>query len=144
MTAHTSSLLRRLSLVLSLLGLAVAGYLTVIHITSGSTLCTGGCDIVRQSRYAEVAGIPVAALGVIGYMAIFGILALEEFANPSFEYGPILVLGLSLAGTLYSFYLTYLELFVIRAICPYCVASAVIMTATFGIALARASHTLRA
>jgi len=144
MTAYTFSLLRRISLILSLLGLAVAVYLTVIHITPGSTLCTGGCDIVRQSRYAEVAGIPVAALGIVGYAAILALLALEEFANPLFEYGPILVLGLSLIGTLYSFYLTYLELFVIRAICPYCVASAVIMTAIFGIALARASRILRA
>ncbi len=143
MTSHTFVLLRRITITLSLLGLVLAGYLTVLHFVPSSALCTSGCDVVRQSRYAEVAGIPIAAIGVLGYMAILGVLVLEELGNSLAEHGPILIFGLSLIGTLYSLYLTYLEFFVIRAICPYCIASASIMLIIFGIALARMLHTLR-
>lgn len=135
--------LRRLSIALSVLGLAVAAYLVVLDLTSSSALCTGGCDIVRQSRYAQVAGIPVAAIGALGYLAILGVLALEEIRSALSEHGPALVLGLTLVGTLYSIYLTYLELFVIRAVCPYCFASALIMLALFGLAIAREAYMLR-
>lgn len=140
MTSQTFLLLRRITIALSLAGLVLAGYLTAIHFVPTSVLCTSGCDIVRQSRYAEVAGIPVAAIGVLGYASILGVLVLEEFGNPLTEYGPVLIFGLSLIGTLYSLYLTYLEFFVIHAICPYCMASAFIMLAIFGIALVRVLH----
>ncbi len=131
--------LRRISLALAALGIIVAGYLTFLHFTDSAALCDGfgGCDAVRQSRYSEIAGLPVALLGLIGYLAILAMLITEEKDGPLAEQAPLLVFGMALVGTLYSLYLTYLELFVIAAICPYCVASAVIMIVIFGIALYR-------
>lgn len=140
--AHRGSsqrLLRTLSLIAAVAGVIVAGYLTYVYITDAETLCTGvgGCDAVKNSRFSHISGIPVAALGLAGYLAIVGSLVLESSGPQGAEFGPIVVFGLSLLGTLYSAYLTYLELFVIHAICPYCVASAVLMTAVFVLSIAR-------
>jgi uncharacterized membrane protein len=142
----TSELIRRFSIALAILGVLVAGYLTWAHIDESTALCSegGGCDIIRQSPYSQAAGIPVAAIGVLGYLSILGILVLEEDNGPLVESGPVLVFGLSLVGALYSAYLTYLELFVIDALCPYCVASAVIMAALFVLALSRVCRVSRA
>jgi uncharacterized membrane protein len=142
----TSELIRRFSIALAILGVLVAGYLTWAHIDESTALCSegGGCDIIRQSPYSQTAGIPVAAIGVLGYLSILGILVLEEDNGPLVESGPVLVFGLSLVGALYSAYLTYLELFVIDALCPYCVASAVIVAALFVLALSRVCRVSRA
>ncbi len=143
MTRSSFVLLRRISIALTALGLLIAGYLTVIYLTNSSTLCNTGCDLVRQSRYARVGGVPVAAIGLAGYLAILVVFIAEEVKGPLAEQGPALAFGLTLTGTLYSIYLTYLELFVIRAVCPYCIASAIVMAATLGIAIARLSIALR-
>lgn len=133
------TLTRRLMIALAVLGLLVAGYLLISHYLETNVLCVegGGCDRVRQSIYSEVLGVPVALLGVLGYLLILGMLILEETNNEWTTVTPMLAFGLTLVGTLYSAYLTYLELFVIFAICPYCVTSAVIMVALFGLALYR-------
>ena len=133
-------LLRRLSIILAVAGIIVAGYLTYLDL-SGSTaaLCSagGGCDTVRESRYSRIGSIPVAAVGVAGYLVILAALLLETTSNPLAEYTPMLVFGAALIGVLYSLYLTYLEFFVIVAICPYCVSSAVIVTLIFILSIFR-------
>ncbi len=133
--------LRRITIWLAILGILIAGYLSYVELTDSEVLCkgVGGCDVVQSSRYAEIAGIPVALIGLLGYSAILGLLLIERVASNSrlAEFSPILVFGLSLIGILYSAYLTYIEFFVIRAVCPYCVASAVVMAGIFGAALVR-------
>jgi len=126
-------------MILAVLGLLTAVYLTAIHWSDEGVLCTpdGGCDTVRKSRYSEIGGIPVAILGAAGYVAILGLLLTEELEGPLSEVAPMLLFIFTLIGVLYSAYLTYLELFVILAICPYCVISAIIMTLLFIIALYR-------
>jgi uncharacterized membrane protein len=112
--------------VLSLAGLGVAGYLTWVHYADLEPICaggSGGCERVQNSDYAELAGVPVALLGVVGYAAILGSLALPG------EAGRFAGALLALAGFGFSAYLTYVELFEIDAVCQWCVASAVIMTA---------------
>ena len=140
MSMNRTELLRRVSIVLSVAGLIVAGYLTYLDL-SGSTaaLCSvgGGCDTVRESRYSQISGIPVATVGVAGYLVILAILLFETISNPLADYGPALVFGSTLIGLLYSLYLTYLEIFVIVAICPYCMSSAVIMTFLFIVSILR-------
>ena len=138
MTSRTT-LTRRVMIALAVPGLLVAGYLLISHFTETNVLCAegGGCDQVRQSAYSEVLGMPVALLGVFGYLLILGMLILEETSSEWATTTPLLVFGLTLVGMLYSAYLTYLELFVIFAICPYCVASAVIMVALFVLAVYR-------
>lgn len=112
------------AVVLALAGIAIAGYLTWVHYEGLSPVCTtGGCERVQASSYSEIGPIPVALLGLIGYVAILASLAIRG------DVGRAATFMLTLAGFAFSLYLTYLELFVIDAICQWCVASAVVMTA---------------
>jgi uncharacterized membrane protein len=116
---------------LSLLGATIAGYLTWVHYAELEPFCvggTGGCERVQSSPYAELAGVPVAVIGLAGYLAVLASLALPDRSLTAF---------LALVGAGFSAYLTYLELAVIDAICQWCVASAVVMTALAVAAVAR-------
>jgi uncharacterized membrane protein len=111
---------------LALAGLAVAGYLTWVHYADLDPVCVGGgggCERVQASDYAELGGVPVALLGLIGYGAILASLLVPGDA------GRFAGALLALVGFGFSAWLTYVELFEIDAICQWCVASAVIMTA---------------
>jgi uncharacterized membrane protein len=118
--------LRIATAVLALAGLGVAGYLTWVHYADLEPICaggSGGCERVQNSEYAELAGVPVALIGLVGYAAILASLALPGDA------GRFAGALLAFAGFGFSAWLTYVELFEIDAICQWCVASAVIMTA---------------
>ena len=120
---------------LAVVGLAVAGYLAVTKLTGGGALfCRGigGCEVVQQSRYAMFLGLPTAAWGAGLYTAIAG-LALAGL----WPWRWLAALLLAVAGVSFSGYLTYLELFVIGAVCWYCVVSAATATALLGVLLGR-------
>jgi uncharacterized membrane protein len=119
----------RPSLILAGLGLIDSIYLSYVKLSNSYAICgpIGDCESVNNSQYAEIAGIPIAILGAGAYLAIILLLWLENRGEFWIEYSPIIVFGISLAGVLYSAYLTYIEIFVLRAICPYCVISAVIL-----------------
>ena len=111
---------------LALAGLAIAVYLSWVHYEDAKPFCVaggGGCERVQTSDYAELSGIPVAVLGVIGYALILGSLWIRGDA------GRLAGALLALSGFGFSAYLTYREVFTIDAICQWCVASAVVMTA---------------
>jgi uncharacterized membrane protein len=130
----TDPRLRLAGLGLALAGIAIASYLTWVHYADTQAVCVGGgggCERVQTSEYAEVAGVPVAVIGLIGYVAM-----LAAIATPGESAMLAAALG-GLAGFGFRAYLTYLELFVIDAICQWCVASAVVMTALAAIAVAR-------
>jgi uncharacterized membrane protein len=120
--------LRRVMLVLSVIGLGVATYLTIIHYAGINPACTAGqsCIKVQTSQWSKVAGIPVALLGLIGYIGITASLLV-----PDREESRLATLGLTLIGFAFSAYLTYRELFSIHAICEWCASSAVILTILF-------------
>jgi uncharacterized membrane protein len=122
--------LRLAIIAFALLGLLVSLYLVYIKYNPASPFCVpgGGCDTVNSSRYSELAGIPVAIFGALAYLAIGALALLEPRLALAREWGPMAQFGLAFAGTLYSAYLTYIELAVIHAVCPYCVASAVFIT----------------
>jgi uncharacterized membrane protein len=127
---------RRLVVVMAVLavaGLGVAGYLTYVHYAGLHPVCvaSGGCETVQSSHYAKLAGVPVPLLGLIGYAAILLSLLVRG------ESGRLATAGLALVGFGFSLYLTYLELFVIKAICQWCVASAVLLTALAVLAVVR-------
>lgn len=82
-------------------------------------------------------GIPIAILGAGMYLVLLGILGLELRSPFWVANGPLAVFGISLAGVLYSAYLTYLEVAVIHAICPYCVISAIALVVIFGATVIR-------
>ncbi|MBI2861532.1 MAG: vitamin K epoxide reductase family protein [Chloroflexi bacterium] len=125
-------------LTLSLAGAGVAAYLTYTHLARTAPFCAGygGCDVVNASPYAEMLGIPVAALG-LGMYLLLALLALLRVLSlgPPAQNVDLSTFGLSLVGVIFSGYLTYLELFVIGAICLWCVASALVVTAIFGLSL---------
>jgi uncharacterized membrane protein len=131
MSART---LRIAMVALAAVGLGVATYLTVIHYAGIKPLCgkSGGCEIVQSSKYSKVAGVPVALIGLIGYIAILGSLLARE-TEASRLAAAVLVLG----GFGFSGYLTYRELYSIHHICPWCVSSAVILTLLLPLALWR-------
>jgi uncharacterized membrane protein len=111
--------------VLCLLGIGDAGYLTYVHYAGLKVVClsSGGCETVQASRWAKLDGIPVAVLGLAGYLAILASLPVRgELARAA-------AFAIALIGFGFSLYLTYRELFTIKAICYWCVASAVLMTA---------------
>jgi uncharacterized membrane protein len=127
-----------LMMFLGLAGLGVSAYLMWGYTVPGATLSCGGssgCDTVKDSVYANLAGIPLPVLGLASYAALLVLVGLQ--GQPAIRgrgWSPYLALGIfgiSLAGVLYSAYLTYIELFVIYAICRWCVASAFIMVAIF-------------
>jgi uncharacterized membrane protein len=116
--------LRVLLGVLAAIGLLISAYLTWVHFARVAPVCvggSGGCETVQSSRYATVLGVPVSVLGLVGYAGLLFSALLRG--------GPGVYLGflIALVGTLFSAYLTYLEVFVIHAICQWCVASAAIM-----------------
>lgn len=119
---------------LALAGAGVSGYLTVVHLQGSEALCggVGNCELVQNSSYAELGGMPVALLGLLAYLAILS-LCLLRLTPYSREWLPLAVFGLSLAAVIYSAYLTYVELFILEAICVWCVASAALVTAIFGL-----------
>jgi uncharacterized membrane protein len=120
-------------LVLALIGTGVAGYLTYVHYEGLKVICSNsGCGTVQSSQYAKLAGIPVATLGLLGYLGILGSLLIRT------ELGRMLGFGIALIGFMFSLYLTYRELFTIHAICEWCVSSAVIMTLLFILTAVRA------
>lgn len=125
--------LRTAILIMAALGVLVASYLIYIKFNPASPFCIagGGCEAVNSSRYSEVAGIPIAVFGTLTYLAIIALVLLEPRLPLAGEWGPMAIFGLGLAGTLYSAYLTYIELAVIHQVCPYCVTSAVLITLIF-------------
>jgi uncharacterized membrane protein len=107
-------------------GLLISAYLTWVHYAGVVPVCvggSGGCETVQASSYATILGVPVAELGLVGYSGLLLSALLRG------EAGAYLGLLVALVGTLFSAYLTYLEVFVIQAICEWCVASATVMIA---------------
>jgi uncharacterized membrane protein len=129
---------RQAIVLLALVGLLVATYLWLYKIGAiGALQCgTGRCEYVQTSRYADLFGLPVALYGVVGYATLFviGLFGLRP-GRASDRRLPWLVAGLATAGVGFALYLTAIELFVLHAVCRWCVASALIITAIWLLSL---------
>jgi uncharacterized membrane protein len=125
--------IRTAMVALCVVGLGIAGYLTIEHYTGGSPVCaiSHGCETVQHSRYATLGGVPVAVIGLIGYAAILASLLVPAAV------GVFATVWLALVGWAFSLYLTYREVFTIHAICQWCVGSAVVMTLLLAAAVVR-------
>jgi uncharacterized membrane protein len=129
---------RMLTALIALVGVFVATYLALYKAGFiGSLACgTGSCETVQQSPWAKLFGLPVAVWGIGYYVAVFAI----AFAGVQDRWVEdrriaLALLALTAWGTLFSGYLTYLELFVIHAICRYCVVSAILAVLLFALSL---------
>jgi uncharacterized membrane protein len=131
---RTDRLLHRALVVLALVGIGIASYLTYVHYEGLSPICAvgHGCERVQASRYAKVGGVPVPLIGLVGYVAILISLFVRG------EVARLTTAGMAIGGFAFSVYLTSLELFQIHAICQWCVGSAIVMTAIAVLATIRA------
>jgi len=123
--------MNKLLLVIAVLGLAVSGYLLFAYQTTGPMVCLSehGCEAVRASRFAVIFGLPVPLYGVLYY---FGLGVLAALWNPAEARRLRLPLrAVTGAGVAGSMWLTYLEAFVIKAWCSWCVISAVLAVMAF-------------
>jgi uncharacterized membrane protein len=113
-------------IVLAAIGLCLAAYLTYLHYSGTTPPCSikgNPCSQVQKSQYSLLLGVPVALIGLLGYIAILGSLLAPQSERTIFV-TTTLVLG----GFGFSLYLTYRELFTLHKICEWCVSSAVLMT----------------
>jgi uncharacterized membrane protein len=122
--------LRKVSTFVATFGIGVATYIAIADSGGGAPVCLaggGGCETVANSSYSHLLGINVALFGIAGYVFLLltSLLRGDGARMAGF--------AISLTGFGFSVYLTYLELFVIDAICQWCVASAVLMTLLFGL-----------
>ena len=115
--------LRVVAAAVALIGVGVAAYLTWAHYANAALVCVrgGGCETVQNSSYSEIAGIPVALLGLVSYATIVLLLAWDS-ANARMG-----AAVLALVGLLFSAYLLVLQLFVIHALCIWCVVNDVVI-----------------
>jgi uncharacterized membrane protein len=121
----SQKVLKRAMLAITVLGVLLTIYLTYIHYKGLNPVCSLGhaCIKVQTSQWSKIAGIPVALIGLIGYIGILGAQLVPER-----EETRLALLGMTLIGFLFSGYLTYREIFSIKAICEECATSAVFLT----------------
>src|SRR5215510_5730160 len=131
--------LTQLTIAFIVVGLLVSIYMTIFKITSNERMCIGSkdCSVVNASRYSEVNRVPVAVIGVGGYAALLALIWLEK--RPGFfqQNGSMIFFGVSLIGFLFTVYLIYVEIALIKAYCPFCITSQVSMTIIFILAVIR-------
>lgn len=119
--------LRYGQIAVSVAGVALAAYLTYVHYKPAALICTtgGGCETVQQSKYAVLAGIPVAILGLVAWTAAL-VLAIWDS-----ELARTLLLVVALVALAFAAYLVVLQLFVIDAVCTWCMINDLAITPIF-------------
>ena len=119
--------------VLALTGMGISAYLTFTHFTEQPVACggLGDCNTVQTSAYSEVLGIPVATLGLVFSAALLAVVLWRLTGSElAIDWAPLAMFGMTLTGVGYAVYLTYIELFVLEAICVWCVSLATVIIAS--------------
>jgi uncharacterized membrane protein len=130
MAAPSEGTLQKIAAFLAAFGIGVASYIAIADSGGGAPVCVAGghgCETVANSSYSHLLGVNVAVFGVVGYVLLLGISMLRG------DGARLAGFAIALAGFGFSVYLTYLELFVIDAVCQWCVASAILMTLLFAV-----------
>ena len=130
-------LVRRVQLMLVLIGLSVAGYLSYLKLEGEQAVCVEAgpfnCDLVLNSLYSELASIPIAYLGFAVYAAIGLILVLERQVGFVREWGRLLSFGIGLFAWLFSMWLVYAQFVLLEALCPWCLTHETNFTVLFAL-----------
>lgn len=130
-----------ISLVLVIAGLFVSGYLSYVKLTDTAMVCVESgafnCDVVQNSVYSRLFGIEIAYLGFLTYIVLGGLLLLQNRVAFLQEYGDALFFGITLLAFLFSMWLVYVQVALLQALCPWCLAHEIIMTILFILASAR-------
>jgi uncharacterized membrane protein len=123
---------------LATVGLGIASYLTAVRYAGGTVVCaTGGCETVQSSSYSELLGVPVAVLGIAGYLLVL-LAALARGERPA-----VAGFALALTGFVFGLYLIYVQVALIGAVCQWCVASDAVMSALLAATVLRVRSTAR-
>ena len=124
---------RAAAIVVAVIGLGIATYLTIVHYTGGVSVCAiaHGCETVQKSDYSKLAGVPVALLGMLGYVGILAALIRDD------ERSRDVAAFISILGFGFSAWLTYVEIVKLDAICIWCVGSAICMTILTALTVSR-------
>ncbi len=140
--------LRIIALILVVIGLLISGYLSYVKLTDSSTQCldTGAfnCDAVQSSSYSRMFGIPLPYLGFATYLVIGALILLENRVALLRDYGMILEFGIILFSFLFSAWLAYVQVFVLQALCIWCLAHELTMTILFFVSIPRLMRSLSA
>jgi uncharacterized membrane protein len=128
----SSRTLQHVAGVLVLAGIAVSAYLTWAHYADASVVCIrgGGCETVQKSSYSEIAGIPVAVLGLLYYLTMFVLIGWDG------EDAQFAAAALAVVGLLFSVYLLVLQAFVIDAFCIWCLVNDVVIAPALAVVTA--------
>jgi uncharacterized membrane protein len=131
--------LYKASIALAVIGMLDSIYMTIYKITNNTVMCwgSGDCSTVNASKYSEIYGIPVALVGVGGYLAILALHLLENRNQHLRANATLYIFGLALTGFLFTLYLIYVEFALLKAVCPFCLTSQVVMTIIFIISVIR-------
>lgn len=125
-------MLRNASLLLIVLGILVSGYLSYVQLTAQPMVCAEdagfNCDVVQNSVYARVGGVPIAYLGLATYLVLGALILLENRLAILREYGHLMVFAVTLFAFVYSMYLVYVQAFVLEAFCQWCLMHELIIT----------------
>ncbi len=131
--------LYRASVALAIVGLFVSIYMTVYKYTGNDGMCLGSgeCSTVNASRFSEMNGIPVAVIGIAGYAAILAAHWFETRNSFFKKNGTLLLFGMGLTGFIFTVWFIYVEIAILKALCPFCLVSQAAMTIIFIIAVVR-------
>lgn len=120
--------------VAAVIGLLDSLYLAYVKIANVNIYCTpglGSCDVVNASRFSVLWGIPLGVYGVVAFATLLWLAVFGKRVKMLAPYTELLLFAISFAGFLFSLYLTYIELFFLKAVCQWCVLSALMMTTVF-------------
>ncbi len=119
------------AIIIEIIALLVTGYLSYVKIANVSAVCVESglinCEEVQSSAWSTLLGIPIAYLGFAAHVAIFAVLLLQRRVALFKQYGLLLLFGITLFGVIYHAYLIYTSIAVIKALCPWCIAAALLM-----------------
>lgn len=135
-----------IAIIVSLLGLLDAGYLSYSKLNSIDLVCTkviGDCNSVNASQWSTLAGIPIAYLGMASFAALLFLTLFGKKVKFLTPYTDYLYFFITLVGFLFSAYLTYIEAFVLITFCQWCVVSALMMTILFSISVIKLARRQR-
>lgn len=137
---------RTLSLILIVAGLLVSGYLSYVKLTEVPMVCVGGgvfnCEVVQNSIYSRLFGIPIAWLGFAVYIMLAALLILGDRIAFLREYGITLFFGINLFAWLYSMWLVYVQFVLLQALCPWCLTHETIISVLFVVSIIRLKRML--
>ncbi len=118
--------LRRAQFLLVLIGLFIAGYLSYLKLAAAPAACVEAgpfdCNVVLNSQYSELAGVPIAYLGFVVYALIGLVMLFERKFSFLEQYGSLLVFGIGIFAWLFSMWLVYVQFFLLEALCPWCLS----------------------